>query len=241
MSPPWRTSGRSTACWSRSACERPRRCGRSAARRGTETSGSPKPWTTCPTATSCSTCRPAGSKSRSMAPRCRPARASGRHGRLSAFAAPSVHRRGNLLRVNPSMPYRDPRRPYVRWWFSAADAGDVHEFNELLRPQNQERLEAEGGVCIVATHFGKGFASDGRPHPETRRLLETLVTRNGWFPPVGDLLDWLRARRTDDRLPPDEWRRMQWRWARDTVARRLAARRRAHATTRRHASSGGVG
>jgi len=131
----------------------------------------------------------------------------------------------NLQRVNPTMPYRDPNRPYVRWWFSAADAEDAEEFNHLLRPENQERLEEEGGVCIVATHFGKGFGADGRTHPETRRLLESLARRNGWFPPVGELLDWLRARRHanggngGDSLPAGEWRRMQWRWARDLVLR----------------------
>jgi hypothetical protein len=135
----------------------------------------------------------------------------------------------NLQRVNPSMPYRDPRRPYGRWWFSAADAEDVAEFNHLLRPPNQERLEAEGGVCIVATHLGKGFGNGGQPHPETRRLLELLVRRAGWFPTVGQLLDWLRSRHQSDGLPADEWRRMQWRWARDLllrVARRKLRRRR---------------
>jgi hypothetical protein len=126
----------------------------------------------------------------------------------------------NLLRVNPSMPYRDPARPCVRWWFSAADAEDVHEFNELLRPENQQRLEAEGGVCIVATHLGKGFAHDSKPHPTTQQLLESLAGRHGWFPPVGELLDWLRGRRTSEVLPAGEWRRMQWRWARDIAARR---------------------
>ena len=133
----------------------------------------------------------------------------------------------NLLRVNPSMPYRDPERPYVRWWFSATDAEDVVEFNELLRPENQERLEDEGGVCIVATHLAKGFCDAGRPDPETRRLLELLAARSGWFPQVGQLLDWLRAQHQSDELPAEEWHRMQWRWARDLVARRLAARRRA--------------
>ncbi len=133
----------------------------------------------------------------------------------------------NLLSVNPSMPYRDPDRPYVRWWFSAADAENADEFNHLLRPENQQRLEAEGGVSIIATHFGKGFAHVGTPHPETRRLLELLAARNGWFPPVGQLLDWLRGQHQSDALPPREWRRMQWRWARDLLARRIAERRRA--------------
>ena len=132
----------------------------------------------------------------------------------------------NVLRVNPSMPYRDPARPYAQWWFSAADAEDVEGFNELLRPDNLKRLESEGGVCIVATHLGKGFVRDGQLHPETRERLELLASRKGWFPTVGELLDWLRACRDTDGLPSHEWRRMQWRWARDTLARQLAARRR---------------
>lgn len=141
----------------------------------------------------------------------------------------------NLLRVNPSMPYRDPLRPHVRWWFSAADASDVDEFNTLLRPERQQQLEAEGGVCIVATHFGKGFCRDGKPHPDTQRLLELLAARNGWFPAVGELLDWLRARRANDRLAAGEWHRMQWRWARDLLAHR--ARRVARRTWQRTAAA----
>lgn len=130
----------------------------------------------------------------------------------------------NLLRINPSLPYQDPARPYVRWWFSAADAEDVDQFNQLIAPENQERLEVEGGVCIVATHFGKRYCRDGQPHPETRQLLEQLARRAGWFPPVGELLDWLRAHRTSARLPRDEWRRMQWRWAYESVARHRTPR-----------------
>ncbi len=131
----------------------------------------------------------------------------------------------NLLRVNPSLPYHDPARPLVRWWFSAADAEGYAEFNELLRPANQERLKREGGICIVATHFGKGFVRDGTVHPRTRTLLETLATPDGWFPPVSELLDWLVARRSDRGIPKREWERMQWRWALDLVRRKLTAAR----------------
>ncbi len=129
----------------------------------------------------------------------------------------------NLARVNPSMPYRDPRRPLVRWWFSASDAEDCAEFNRLTHPKRQARLEAEGGFCIVATHFGKGFVRDGEVHRTTRRNLERLAERDGWFPTVGELLDWLRARRSGELLPEAEWRRMQWRWLRDLGPRKLRA------------------
>ena len=131
----------------------------------------------------------------------------------------------NLLRINPSMPYHDPKRSLVRRWFSASDAEGVREFNALLSPAAQDRLEAEGGVCIVATHLGKGFASGGEVHPVTRALLTRLAGKAGWFVPVGELLDRLRALRGDaSGLPASEWRRMQWRWAWDLVRRRLGRR-----------------
>jgi len=139
----------------------------------------------------------------------------------------------DLRRINPSMPYHDPRRPLVRWWFSASDAEDQPAFDELLRPENQQRLERDGGVCIVATHLGKGFAADGEVHPTTRERLEQLAARPGWFVPVGQLLDWLRAQRREDRLPPEEWRRMQRRWALDLVRRKVDERRRKRAARSR--------
>lgn len=127
----------------------------------------------------------------------------------------------NLLRVNPSMPYRDPKRALAPWWFSASDAEDVGEFNQLVSSANQDRLEREGGVCIVATHLGKGFARSGEVQSDTHRLLTELSRRSGWFVPVCDLLDWLRLQRIQDEIPRGEWRAMQWRWARDLFVRRL--------------------
>jgi hypothetical protein len=126
----------------------------------------------------------------------------------------------NVLRVNPSMPYRDPSRPLVPWWFSASDAEDAEAFCRLLSPARQERLERERGVCIVATHFGKGFAKDGRVIDDVKKRLELLAGRPGWFPAVGELLDWLRSQRQEVGLPRREWRRMQRLWARDLVLRK---------------------
>ena len=121
--------------------------------------------------------------------------------------------------INPTMPYQDPYRPIVNWWFSAADANSCKDFNRLLRPAAQQRLEERGTVAIIATHFGKGFVTGGRVDPEARRLLEAMSRRPGWFVPVGTLLDWLRDTGTGGQLPPDEWRRMQWRWLTDLLRR----------------------
>ena len=134
----------------------------------------------------------------------------------------------NLMRVNPSMPYRDPSRPLVPLWFSATDAEDVDAFCELITPVRQEKLEREGGISIVATHFGKEFVKDGRVVPVFRERLAMLAARGGWYPTVGELLDWMRQQRQSDALPKREWRRMQWLWARDLALRkaRVFSRRR---------------
>jgi hypothetical protein len=133
----------------------------------------------------------------------------------------------NTARFNPSMPYRDPERPLVPYWFSSSDAESVEEFNELIHPRNQQRLESEGGFCIVATHFGKDFVRNGRVNPVTRARLEELAARPGWFPTAGELLDWLRERKGSESphtLPRAEWTRMQWRFVVDLATRKLRSR-----------------
>lgn len=128
--------------------------------------------------------------------------------------------RMNLASINPSMPYRDERRPFGPLWFSSSDAEDVREFNQLLRPSEQERLERSGGFCIVATHLAKGFVRDGEVDDTTVRLLRELSRRDGWFVPAGRLLDFLAEQRPDLGLPRAEWWWMQWRWAWDIAARK---------------------
>jgi hypothetical protein len=130
----------------------------------------------------------------------------------------------DVMQINPTMPYRDPARPLVRRWFSASDAEDANEFVQLLSPAAVSRLERLGGVCIVATHLGKGFVRDGEVDPRVRACLQSVASRRGWFPTVGTLLDWLWERRTSEVVPPPEWRRMQLRWARDLFVRKVRSR-----------------
>jgi hypothetical protein len=131
----------------------------------------------------------------------------------------------NLARINPSMPYRDERRPLVPLWFSASDAPTVREFNDLTEPRRADRLAADGGFTIVATHLGKGFVRDGSIHPTTRRNLEHLASLEGWFPTTGELLDWLREENGERSLPPSERFAMQLRFAADLLKRWLTGSR----------------
>jgi hypothetical protein len=130
----------------------------------------------------------------------------------------------NLLAVDPAMPYHVASAPYVRYWFSTADAPDVDAFNSLLTPQRIDRLEAEGGVCIVSTHFGKGFVRDGRVNPVTESLLKYLADKQGWFVPVSDVLDRLRGAAGRGRtLTPGEVLRLELRFLTERLKRRRPA------------------
>jgi hypothetical protein len=113
----------------------------------------------------------------------------------------------DTLRMDPWMPYRDTRFPWVREWFSCSDGSDADRFEALLAEGNQERLERDGGACIVYTHFASGFVDpEGRVRPRTRALLERLAARPGWFVPAETLLAHLGEGRSEVVGP---WRRLR--------------------------------
>jgi hypothetical protein len=118
----------------------------------------------------------------------------------------------DLLRVNPTLPYRDPSTPFVPWWFSSSEGGTADSFCRMIRPENQDRLEQGGGVCIMYTHFAAGFAANGSVRPDFAERMRRLARRDGWFPPVAELLDWLRESRGAGEVPARERARMERRW-----------------------------
>lgn len=132
-----------------------------------------------------------------------------------------VFRGINTIKFDPFMPYYDPRRSYVNFWFSSSDGFDVERFNTLLEEKNQIRLQKEHGICIVYTHFGYGFVKNGEVNPHTRALLESLSKRNGWFVPVGTLLDYIKSQRACDPYSNLGRKMMELRWIRGKVAAKL--------------------
>lgn len=123
-----------------------------------------------------------------------------------------TYRDVNTLTACPAMPYHDPDRPYVNRWFASSEGQTVREFNACLSEENQDRLEAEGGACIMYTHFAAGFAGDGGLDAGFVRLMKRLATRNGWFVPTTTLLDFLAERQASPVLSPAQRRKLEWRW-----------------------------
>lgn len=103
----------------------------------------------------------------------------------------------NLLAVNPDMPYQLEDKPYVNLWFPTANGDRVVDFIELLKDENLDRLEREGGVCLVYAHLGAGsFNQNGAADPRFEERIRALTRRNGWFVPASQILDHLRQQPT---------------------------------------------
>jgi hypothetical protein len=124
----------------------------------------------------------------------------------------------NTLAACPYMPYHDPQRPFVNYWYASSEGGSVGPFNRTLSEANQDRLEEEGGACIMYAHFAKGFAAGGRPEARFRRLMERLRRKDGWFVPVSTLLDHLLAVKGPHTLTAPQRRRLERRWLLHKVA-----------------------
>ena len=118
----------------------------------------------------------------------------------------------NTLKACPYMPYHDPVRPYVNFWFASAEGADVSSYNNTLSEENQDRLEEEGGACIMYTHFASGFFRDGCIDAPFEALMTRLAKRRGWFVPVSTLLDYLRKQNGDSVISKRARRQLEAKW-----------------------------
>lgn len=118
----------------------------------------------------------------------------------------------NTLAACPSMPYHDPRRPFVNAWYASTEGSNASRFVEALSEANQDRLEAEGGACIMYTHFGHGYVEHGGLNARFKALMTRLSRKNGWFVPVSTLLDYLRRQRDPVDISDREREALERRW-----------------------------
>ncbi len=118
----------------------------------------------------------------------------------------------NTLKACPFMPYHDPLRPYVNYWFAASDGHDVQTFNHCIGEAEQDRLEEEGGACLMYTHFAMGFSDPRGVNPRFEKLMRRLAKKNGWFVPVGVLLDHLLDRRGPRQITAAKRSGLETRW-----------------------------
>jgi hypothetical protein len=125
----------------------------------------------------------------------------------------------NTLKMDPYMPYWDPRKPLVPFWFSSTDMRDPIRLGEVLTERNLDQLCAENGACIGYTHFGHpGFLdSEGKVSADLRRVVNAIRARNIWVAPVSTVLEHLLQKRryNDCELGRARALRLSIRWAID--------------------------
>ena len=118
----------------------------------------------------------------------------------------------NTLNKCPFMPYHDPKRPFVNWWFASTEGASVEPFNKSISEPNQDRLEQERGACIMYTHFAKGFFMNGGLDSRFKILMKRLSQKNGWFVPVSTLLDYLKKINGEHIITPLERMQLELNW-----------------------------
>jgi hypothetical protein len=128
-----------------------------------------------------------------------------------------VYHEMNTLKACPFMPYHDAERPWVNNWFASSDGNRVERFNRCVSEAAQDRLEEEGGACIMYTHFACGFADHGRVEPRFKSLMERLARKNGWFVPVATLLDYLLEINGRREITAAQRRRLECAWLREKI------------------------
>lgn len=123
----------------------------------------------------------------------------------------------DLLRVSPKVPYHDPRRSYVNYWFTSTDGSNLPRFVRHLTDEKLDRLESDGGVCVMYTHLGLKFAVGGRVDPMFADAMARLSERKIWVAPVSEVLDHLRSQIGDVILSDRERWSLENRWVLDRL------------------------
>lgn len=96
----------------------------------------------------------------------------------------------NTLAVNPSMPYHEVEKPWVRHWFSATK----RSFRDCTTDAALETLVRERGACVLYQYLCRYADPRGGVRPAFQAGLERLAGRRDvWVAPAGRVLDRLRA------------------------------------------------
>ena len=120
----------------------------------------------------------------------------------------------NILALCPEMPYHDPSKSYVNFWFLSSQGGNLKYFLKNFTLSNLDQLEAEGGLCIAYVHFAAHFAKGGKVDSAFLSRLEYIASKDVWFAPVGEVLDYLRNNmsRSERRISGSRLRQLEVRW-----------------------------
>lgn len=133
----------------------------------------------------------------------------------------------NTLKIDPLMPYIDKQKEeFSNYWFSSSDGHTVEEFNALLTKHNIDKLEKEGGLCIIYTHFSSQFVDDeGKLNSNFIKNVDYLASKNAWFAPASEILDYLQQQKKlnnkSDYASKLYLNRLDFKWIIDRVIKKI--------------------
>jgi len=129
-------------------------------------------------------------------------------------------RRLDCSKIGPGRPYRDSTKQPSPCWFNTADAPALPSFLRLVTREAVDRLEDAGGWTIISTHFGKGFAWEGKLNEHFASLMRWIAEKNGWFVPASELLDYIGQTRGATEISRLERTRLEVAHVFDRIRRR---------------------
>ncbi len=131
-----------------------------------------------------------------------------------------VYENINTAQADPYTPYLDEKKPYVNCWFSSANGSNVKIFNKNFTKASIDDLERAGGYCIVYTHFCS-FVKDGKLDEKFVETMRYLATKEGWFVPVTELLDFLRETKGVTKLRGFRRFYLEGKWLFEQISKRV--------------------
>jgi hypothetical protein len=128
----------------------------------------------------------------------------------------------NTLRCDPFMPYRDSAKPYSNYWFSSSDGHTLQCFLKLMDEKNIDLLEKQGGLSIVYTHFGCGFQDkNGVLNEEFKKKMDYLSSKQGWFAPVSEILDYMLQQKGERYISKQEKLKLDFIWLAQRIQKKI--------------------
>tara|TARA_B110001450_G_C17668082_1_gene500694 strand:+ start:16986 stop:17969 length:984 start_codon:yes stop_codon:yes gene_type:complete len=106
----------------------------------------------------------------------------------------------NTYKINPYMPYRDKKYDeFCNYWYSSTFASNQWMFNRMVNKKSIDKLEEEGGICILYTHLGY-FYKNGEVDKGFKSIVEYLGSKeNGLYIPVGEVMKLLKKNKMSEK------------------------------------------
>jgi hypothetical protein len=107
----------------------------------------------------------------------------------------------NTFKRNSYMPYRDKKYDkYCNYWYSSTFAPNQWMFNHIVTKKSIDKLEREGGVCILYTHLGY-YYKNGQVDQGFKEMISYIgKKKTGLFLPVSDVLDILNEQKKKNKI-----------------------------------------